>query len=172
MKPAWARLRASVTAFDNLRDILYADARDKHAGYSIGLSGSGYDLTADFNTTDAWSQLLAPGVLGSRPDVAILIATRPDMFRDLLASTDRSQLLSVQVRPFTGLQLQGRVRRQEQTYPGVFGFELRGAQAWASYQIREVQLEFGWESFNSVTSFGNVRDRRILFRVRRDVLFF
>ena len=52
-----------------------------------------------------------------------------------------------------------------------FGFDIRGEQLWATYQLRDLQLEFGWESFDSVTSFGNVHDRRIYIRVRRDLLF-
>jgi hypothetical protein len=161
-----------VTRFDNLRDIMFSDSRDQHTGYSLGIAGSRYDLSADVDRTDTNSLLLSPSVLGSRPDVAILVASRPDLFRNLLAARDRTRLVSLQVRPFAGFQLQGRLRRQEQAYPNLFGFEVRGAQAWASYQVREVQLEFGWEYFDSRTSFGNVRDRRIYFRVRRDVLFF
>jgi hypothetical protein len=172
MRPGWARLRATVTRFDNLRDIMLSDSRDQHTGYSLGIAGSRYDLSADIDRTDTNSLLLSPSVLGSRPDVAILVASRPDLFRNLLAARDRTRLVSLQVRPFAGFQLQGRLRRQEQAYPNLFGFEVRGAQAWASYQVREVQLEFGWEYFDSRTSFGNVRDRRIYFRVRRDVLFF
>jgi hypothetical protein len=63
------------------------------------------------------------------------------------------------------------VRRLEQAYPGAFGFEIRGQQIMATYQLREVQLEVGAESFDSVTSFGTIRDRRLYFRVRRDLLF-
>lgn len=172
MRPGWARLRVIVTRFDNLRDVLYSDSRDRHTGYSLGLAGGRYDLSADIDQTDTHALLLAPGVLGSRPEVAILIASRPDLFRNLLAASDRTRVLALQVRPLAGLQLQARVRRQEQVYPGLFGFRLQGGQAWASYQIRELQLEVGWEYFDSWTSFGAVRDRRVYFRVRRDVTIF
>jgi hypothetical protein len=172
MRPGWARLRAVVTRFDNLRDVLYSDSRDRHTGYSLGLGGTRYELTADIDQADTHSLLLDPRVLGSRPDAAILIASRPDFFRNLLAASDRTRVLGLQVRPFWGLQVQARVRRQEQAYPGVFSYRLQGAQAWATYQVREVQLEFGWEYFDSATSFGSVRDRRVYFRVRRDVTFF
>ena len=171
-RPGWARVRASLTYLDSLRDILLSDARDRHAGYGVGLAGPWYDLSADIDQTDTRSLLLAPGVLGARPEVAILIASRPGLFDNLLASTDRSRVFGAQLRPIAGLQLQGRLRRQEQTYPGLFGFRMNGGQAWASYQLREIQLELGWEYFDSWTSFGNVRDRRLYFRVRRDLVFF
>jgi hypothetical protein len=171
-RPGWARLRASVTRFDSLRDIMLSDARDRHTGYSVGLGGRWYDVSADFDQTDTRSMLLAPDVFGSRPEVAILIASRPEIFRNLLAATDRSRVFSLQLRPAAGLQLQARVRRQEQLYPDLFGFRVNGGQAWVSYQVRELQLEVGWEYFDSWTSFGNVRDRRVYVRVRRDVVFF
>jgi hypothetical protein len=171
-RPGWARLRATVTRFDNLRDVLYSDSRDRHTGYSLGLAGGRYDVSVEIDQTDTHSLLLAPSVLGSRPDVAILIASRPDLFGNLLAAGDHSRALSLQLRPLAGLQLEARARRQEQVYPGVYGVELKGAQAWASYQIRDLQLEFGWEYFDSSTSFGHVSDRRIYARVRRHVTIF
>ncbi len=171
-RPGWARLRALVTWFDNLRDVLYTDARDRHTGYSLGLAGGRYDISLEVDQADTHSLLLAPAVLGSRPDVAILIASRPELFRGLLAAGDRSRALALQLRPLSGLQIEARARRQDQVYPGLFGVRLKGAQAWATYQIRDVQLEFGWEYFDSATSFGNVRDRRLYFRVRRDLTFF
>jgi hypothetical protein len=172
MRPGWARLRGSVTRFENLRDILVSDARDRHIGYSAGLSGSWYDISADINQTTTNSLLLSPAVLGSRPDVAVLIASRPELFRNLLASRDRSRVFGLQVQPLPALQLQARVRDQQQVYPGLFGFRVKGGQAWTSYQLREIQLEVGWEYFDSVTSFGNVVDRRVYFRIRRDLFFF
>ncbi len=74
-----------------------------------------------------------------------LLVSRPDLVRNLLVSTDRSKSFSLQVRPVSGLTIQGRVRRLEQAYPGLFGFEIRGEQILATYQLREVQLEFGVE---------------------------
>jgi hypothetical protein len=172
MRPGWARLRASVTRFDNLRDILMSDARDRHIGYSAGVGGSWYDLSADINQTDTNSLLLAPEVLGSRPEVALLVASRPDLFRNLLAARDRTRAFGLQLRPLHGFQFQARARTEEQFYPGLFGYQLKGGQAWASYQLREIQLEVGWEYFDSVTSFGNIFDRRFYFRIRRDLVFF
>ena len=91
---------------------------------------------------------------------------------NLLASTERSQVYGLQLRPAGGLQIQGRLRRQQQVYPDLFGVTLNGGQASASYQVRELQIEVGWEYFDSWTSFGQVRDRRVYVRVRRDVVFF
>jgi hypothetical protein len=172
MRPGWARLRATATRLEMLRDILYADARDARMAYSAGLGGARYDISVEFNQADTNSWLLSPSVLGSRPDVAILVASRPDLFANLLAANDRTRLVSLQVQPFGGLQLQARVRRQEQFYPGLVGFEVRGAQAWALWQLRELQMEVGWEYFDSATSFGTITDRRVYVRVRRDVIFF
>ena len=63
---------------------------------------------------------------------------------------------------------------------GVGGVLLRLAQAQVDVRqtqlrrqqaVRQVQLEFGVESYDSATSFGNVHDSRVYFRVRRDLLF-
>ena len=172
LRPAWARLRASITRFDSRRDIMLSDARDRHTGYGLGLAGGWYDLSADINQADSRSLLLAPGVLGSRPEVAILIASRPEIFGNLLASSDLTRVFGLQLRPIDGLQIQARARRQEQRYPGLFGFRLSGGQAWASWQLRELQLEVGWDFFDSWTSFGTVRDRRVYVRIRRNLVFF
>ncbi|MGE5360338.1 MAG: hypothetical protein ACM3NQ_15085, partial [Bacteroidales bacterium] len=172
LRPGFARLRASMTRFDTLRDVVALDARDVYNGYSFGLAGSRYDLTLDLNQADTHALLLAADVLGARPDVAMLVISRPELFRNLLATSDRSQVLGLQLRPLAGLQIQARARRQNQIYPGLFGYAMRGVQANASWQLRELQLEIGWESFDSATSFGNVRDRRLYVRVRRDVFVF
>ncbi|HEY3380599.1 MAG TPA: hypothetical protein VGK32_02465 [Vicinamibacterales bacterium] len=171
-RPRWATVRVAVTQYDTLRDIVFSDSRDRHAGYTVGVDSPWYNLAVDMGQTDTNSLLLAPSVLGNRPDVAVLIASRPDLFGSLLAASDRSRVFSLQVRPFGGLTIQARVRRQDQRYPGLFGFQIRGEQVWATYQVRDVQLEVGLESFDSVTSFGRVRDRRLFVKVRRDLVFF
>jgi hypothetical protein len=170
-RPGWAVLHASVTRFDTLRDIVYADTRDRHTGFTIGLASRWYDAAVDVGQSDTNPLLLSSSLLGNRPDVILLVASRPDLFQNLVVSSDRSRAFSLQIRPFAGFTIQGRVRRLEQAYPGLFGFTLRGEQVWATYQLRDLQLEFGAEWYNSMTSFGNVRDGRLYFRVRRDLLF-
>jgi hypothetical protein len=170
-RPGWAVVHASVTRFDTLRDIVYADNRDQHTGYTVGVGSRWYDATVDVGQSNTTPLFLSSTVLGSRPDVVLLLLSRPDLVRNLLISTDQSKAFSLQVRPLDGLTVQGRVRRLEQAYPGLLGFQIRGAQLWATYQLRDLQLEFGMESFDSVTSYGNVRDRRIYVKVRRDLLF-
>jgi len=170
-RPGWAVVHASVTRFDTLRDIVYADNRDQHTGFTLSVGSRWYEAAVDVGQSDTNPQFLSSSVLGTRPDVLMLLASRPDVVRNLLVSSDRSRTFSLQVRPLVGLTIQGRVRRLEQAYPGLFGFQIRGEQVWATYQLRDVQLEFGMESFDSVTSFGNVRDKRIYVKVRRDLLF-
>ncbi len=170
-RPGWAVIHASVTHFDTLRDIVYSDTRDRHTGFVVAVSSRWYEAAVDVGQSDTNPLLLSSSVLGSRPDVIALLVSRPDLIRNLLISTDRSKSISLQVRPISGLTIQGRVRRLEQAYPGAFGFQIRGQQVLATYQLREVQLELGAESFDSVTSFGTIRDRRLYFRVRRDLLF-
>jgi hypothetical protein len=128
-------------------------------------------VAIDIYQSNTNPRLLSPSILGNRPDVIALMASRPDLLRSLLGSGDRSKALSVQLRPSAGLTVQARIHQTEQEYPGLFGFTLRGKQLSATYQVRQVQLEFGVESYDSVTSFGNVHDSRIYFRVRRDLLF-
>jgi hypothetical protein len=169
--PRWAAVHASVTRYDALRDILYADARDRHTGGTLGVGSRWYDVAVDINQSNTNPLLLSPSILGNRPDIVALLASRPDLLRSLLISGDRSKALSVQVRPSAGLAVQGRIHQMDQEYPGLFGFTLRGKQLSATYQVRQVQLEFGVESYDSITSFGNVQDSRIYFRVRRDLLF-
>jgi hypothetical protein len=169
--PRWAAVHASVTRYDALRDILYADARDRHLGGTLAVGSRWYDVAIDINQSNTNPRLLSPSILGNRPDVIALMASRPDLLRSLLGSGDRSKALSVQLRPSAGLTVQARIHQMEQEYPGLFGFTLRGKQLSATYQVRQVQLEFGVESYDSVTSFGNVHDSRIYFRVRRDLLF-
>jgi len=171
-RPGWARLHVAATWFDNLRDVSYSDAHDRHVGYAASVSGRRYDVSADYNQTDANSLLLPPSVLGSRPEVLILMVTRPDLFRGLVANNDTSRSVGLQLRPVAGLQIQGRARWQEQSYPDVFGYVIRSDQVWAVYQVRDVQLEFGWEYLDSTSSFGHVRDRRIYVKIRRDLVFF
>jgi hypothetical protein len=170
-RPGWAVIHASVTHFDTLRDIVYADARDRHTGFMVAVSSRWYEAAVDVGQSDSNPLFLSSTVLGGRPDVTSLLISRPDLIRNLLVSTDRSKSFSLQVRPVSGLTIQGRVRRLEQAYPDLFGFQVRGEQILATYQLRQVQLEFGAERFNSVTSFGTVRDQRLYFRVRRDLLF-
>jgi hypothetical protein len=170
-RPGWAVIHASVTHFDTLRDIVYADTRDRHTGFMVSLSSRWYDASVDVGQSDNSPLPLASSILGSRPDAIMLLASRPDLIRNLLVSTDRSRTFSLQLRPIAGLTIQGRLRRLEQAYPGLFGFQIRGEQILGTYQLREVQLELGVESFDSVTSFGNIRDRRLYFKVRRDLLF-
>ena len=170
-RPGWAVIHASVTHFDTLRDIVYADTRDRHTGFMVAVSSPWYEAAVDVGQSDTNPLLLASSVLGSRPDVMMLLVSQPDLIRNLLVSTDRSKSFSLQVRPVSGLTIQGRVRRLEQAYPDLFGFQIRGEQILATYQLRQVQLEFGVERFNSVTSFGTIRDQRLYFRVRRDLLF-
>ena len=172
MRPGWARARATATRYDNLRDVLYSDSRDRHTGYSLGLAGNRYDLSLEVDQTDTHSLLLAPAVLGSRPDVAILVASRPELFRNLLATGDSGSALSLQVRPLSGLHVEVRGRRQNQVYPGLVRRPPERRAGVGDYQIRDVQLEVGWEYFESSTSFGDVRDRRLYVRVRRDITFF
>ncbi len=170
-RPGWAVVHASVTHFDTLRDIVYADTRDRHTGFMVAVSSRWYEAAVDVGQSDANPLFLSNSVLGGRPDVVALLVSRPDLIRNLLVSTDRSKSFSLQVRPVSGLTIQGRVRRMEQAYPDLFGFQIRGEQILATYQLRQVQLEFGVERFNSVTSFGTIRDQRLYFRVRRDLLF-
>jgi hypothetical protein len=170
-RPGWAVVHASVTRFDTLRDIVYADNRDQHTGFTLSVGSRWYEAAVDVGQSDTNPLFLSSSVLGTRPDVVMLLASRPDVVRNLLVSSDRSRAFSLQVRPLVGLTIQGRVRRLEQAYPGLFGFRIRGEQVWATYQLRDVQLEFGMESFDSVTSFGNVRDKRVYVKVRRDLLF-
>jgi hypothetical protein len=170
-RPGWAVVHASVTHFDTLRDIAYADTRDQHTGFTIGVGSRWYEVAIDIGQSDTNPLLLSSPVLGSRPDVILLLASRPDLIRNLLVSSDRSRAFGLQVKPLAGLTIQGRVRKLEQAYPGLFGFQIRGEQVWATYQLRDVQFEFGLESFDSVTSFGHVRDRRLYVKVRRDLLF-
>jgi hypothetical protein len=172
LRPGFARLRASLSRIHTLRDVVSLDSRDVFNGYSFGLAGPWYDLTVDLNQVDVRSLMLAANVLGARPDVAMLVVSRPDLFRNLLSTTDQSRVFGLQVRPVGWLQFQVRARRQAQSYPGLFGYDVRGVQAAAWWQLRELQLEVGWEYFDSATSFGNVRDRRVYVRFRRDVLFF
>lgn len=170
-RPGWAVVHASVTRFDTLRDIAYADTRDQHTGVTVSVGSRWYEVAIDVGQSDTNPLLLSSSVLGSRPDVLMLLVSRPDLVRNLLVSSDRSRAFSVQFRPLAGLTIQGRVRRLEQAYPGLFGFRIRGEQVWATYQLRDVQFEFGLESFDSVTSFGNVRDQRLYVKIRRDLLF-
>ncbi len=170
-RPGWAVVHASVTRFDTLRDIVYADNRDQHTGFTVGVGSRWYDATVDVGRSDTNPLLLSSPVLGSRPEVVLLLASRPEVVRNLLVSSDQSSAFSLQVRPLAGLAIQGRVRRLEQAYPGLLGFQIRGEQLWATYQLRDLQLEFGMESFDSVTSFGKVHDKRVYFKVRRDLLF-
>jgi hypothetical protein len=170
-RPGWAVIHASVTHFDTLRDIVYADTRDRHTGFMVAVSSRWYEAAVDVGESDTNPLFLSSSILGSRPDVMTLLVSQPDLVRNLLVSTDRSKSFSLQVRPVSGLTIQGRVRRLEQAYPDLFGFQIRGKQVLATYQLREVQLEVGAEWFDSVTSFGAVQDRRIYFRIRRDLLF-
>jgi hypothetical protein len=170
-RPSWAVIHASVTHFDTLRDIVYADNRDRHTGFMLALSSRWYEASVDVGQSDTNPLLLSSSVLGSRPDVLTLLVSRPDVVRNLLVSTDRSRSFNLQLRPIAGLTIQGRVRRMEQAYPDLFGFRIRGEQLLATYQLRQVQLEVGVERFDSLTSFGDIRDRRLYFRVRRDLLF-
>jgi hypothetical protein len=170
-RPGWAVIHASVTHFDTLRDIVYADTRDRHTGFRVSISSPWYEAAVDVGQSDTNPLFLASSVLSSRPDVMMLLVSQPDLIRNLLVSTDRSKSFSLQVRPVSGLTIQGRVRRLEQAYPDLFGFQIRGEQILATYQLRQVQLEFGVERFNSVTSFGTIRDQRLYFRVRRDLVF-
>jgi parvulin-like peptidyl-prolyl isomerase len=170
-RPAWARLRASLTGVDNRRDIMFSDARDRHIGYTFGLGGPRYDLSVDVNRSDSQALLLSPDILGSRPDVAALIVSRPELLQNLLASADRTRSASLVLRPLDDLQIQARLSRQDQSYPGVFGLRMNGAQVLASWQLRDLHLELGWELFDSWTTFGTVRDRRLYLRLRRDLNF-
>ncbi len=170
-RPGWAVIHASVTHFDTLRDIVYADTRDQHTGFMVAVSSRWYEAAVDVGESDSNPLFLSSSVLGGRPDVMLLLVSRPDLVRNLLVSTDRSKSFSLQVRPVSGLTIQGRVRRLEQAYPGLLGFQIRGEQILATYQLRQVQMEFGVERFDSVTSFGTIRDQRLYFRVRRDLLF-
>ena len=170
-RPRWAAVHASITRYDSLRDILYADARDRHTGGTLGIGSRWYDVAVDINQTNTNPILLSPSILGNRPDVIALLASTPDLLRNLLVSGDRSKAVSIQIRPYAGLTIQARIHRMDQEYPGLFGFTLRGEQLTATYQLRQVQLEFGVETYDSTTTFGNVRDSRIYFRVRRDLLF-
>jgi hypothetical protein len=172
--PAWARIRMAVTWSDNLRDILYNDNRDQHAGYTLSLTGRWYDVALDLNQLSARSLVLGADVLAGRPDAALLVTSRPDLTRSFLGASDRSRALSVQLRPRQGVQLNLRVVRQSQEYPGLFGLDLlqEGEQAWAVWQLRQLQLEMGWERLASSSSFSVVNGRRFYVRIRRDVSFF
>lgn len=170
-RPGWAVVHASVTRFHAVRDIVYVDTQDQHTSFTVGVGSRWYEATADIGQSETNPLLLSPYVVSGRPEVVLLLASRPEMLRNLIVSTDRSRSFGLQVRPVSGLLVQGRVRRLEQAYPGLLGYSIRGAQVWATYQVREVQLEFGLESFDSRTTFGNVHDQRIYFKVRRDLLF-
>ncbi len=172
MVPASARLRLAVTWSNNLRDILYNDNRDQHTGYTVGLTGRWYDVAIDFNQLSTRSILLGADVLGTRPDVALLVTSRPEISRSFLGSSDRSRALSVHLRPWAGFDVNGRVVRQTQQYPSLFDLFQSGEQVWAVWQLRQLQFEFGWERLASTSSFSVVDGRRVYFRVRRDLTFF
>jgi hypothetical protein len=172
MAPAWARVRLAVTWSNSLRDIIYNDNRDQHTGYTMGITGRWYDVAVDYNQFATRSIILGSAALGARPDVAVLVASRPDLTHNLLGSADRSRALSVQLRPWTGLSMNVRVVRQTQRYPAAFDLFQEGEQAWATWQLRQLQLEVGWEHLASISSFSVVDGRRLYFRVRRDFTFF
>jgi hypothetical protein len=98
--------------------------------------------------------------------------SRPDLVRTLLGASDRNRALSIQLRPWPGLQLNGRVLRQTQQYPSLFDLNQDGEQVWAVWQLRQLQLELGWERLDSTSSFTAIRGRRLYVRVRRDLTLF
>ena len=170
--PAWARVRLAVTWTNNLRDILYNDNRDQHAGYTMSISGRWYDVSVDVNRLSTRSLLLPSDVLGGRPDVALLLASNPEIYRNVLGSADHSRALTIGLRPWRGLQVNGRIVRQSQEYPTLYNLLQEGEQVWAVWQIRELQLEVGWERLESTSSFTLISGRRFYVRVRRDLTFF
>jgi hypothetical protein len=169
---SWARARLAVTWSNNLRDILYNDNKDHHIGYTFGVSGRWYDVAVDINRLSTRSILLGADVIAGRPDVALLLSSGGEIYRNVFGSTDQNRALSVTLRPWPGLQLNGRVVRQSQQYPSVFDLFQEGEQAWAVWQLRQLQLEFGWERLASTSSFSVIDGRRIYIRVRRDLTFF
>lgn len=170
--PSWARTRLAVTWSNNLRDILYNDNKDQHLGYTVTVAGRWYDVALDINRLSTRSILLGADVIAGRPDVALLLSSGGEIYRNIFGSSDRSRALSVNLRPWSGVQVSGRVVRQSQQFPSVFDLFQEGEQVWAVWQLRQLQLEFGWERLESTSSFSVINGRRFYVRVRRDLTFF
>jgi hypothetical protein len=68
--------------------------------------------------------------------------------------------------------VRARAIEQHRRYQGQDEWDLMGGQLSGTYQLRELQIEFGWERMDSSSLFYNTRDRRIYVRVRRDVSVF
>lgn len=170
--PQWAKALAAVRWSSGLRDGLDTAIRERHSSYTLGLSGSRYDLTLDVGTDRALSLLQPPDVIGSRIEAAMLIATRPELYLNLFGGADQLGTLTATFRPFKGFSVRARALEQHRRYQGQDEWDLMGGQISGTYQLRELQIELGWERMDSNSLLYNTRDRRYYVRIRRDVSVF
>ena len=173
-RPAWARLSAGARWFDVVRDSGRADFNDRFAGWSAGVSGRRYNVSAEVNGGDAHSLSLSPNLLARRVDLAILLDRQPEWFGALLLSTVRSRQVSARIEPWRRLQIQGIVLRESRSYPGLFDQAFDTQQISLVYALRQVQLEAGWGRYAVASSLasGDYRNQRFFVRARRDITIF
>ena len=172
--PAWARISASVSRNSILRDAIYGDYNDRFTAWSAGVSGPRYGVTFDANNADAESLLISPELLNRRVDLALILDRPPGFMGDFTAYEARSQRLTAHFEPKPRLQIWAFGQQETRRNYGLYDQKIRGAQVSVVYALRQVQIEAGWNKYEtwSTLAAGPYSNQRYYFKIRRDITIF
>jgi hypothetical protein len=155
--------------------VIFQRGDDRTDAYSLGLSGSRYELVFDYADTrsTAAGLLETTLLLEPRPDLAL--AARPELFGFLYASGQVLRGANLRVTVVSGLDVFGRGRADHIERPGLVAdgdLDQTVAQLGALWSVRQLRVEVAWEYVDSRTALVSTTNRRFYVRVRREFPLF